>query len=196
MAESPDPAKEDFLSGGIPTRTSESIASQRRNEQAEKKREVFTRCVQTCKTDKDDVYCMLKTVKDKSSSRNLSHESFHVGYEGICELMPAAFCSRSDCRAIFDLLRNGEQTIDSRDMIMTFTNFVTGFSLEERCKLAFDMFDVDHSGHLSIDEIEAMMMSTNLTTRDLIKKRAENFMLCADTDRCVYLIFSIEVSLD
>ena len=28
-----------------------------------------------------------------------------------------------------------------------------------------------------------MMMSTNLTTRELIKKRAENFMLCADLDR-------------
>ena len=45
------------------------------------------------------------------------------------------------------------------------------------------MYDIDRSGYLSIDEIEAMMMSTNLTTRDLIRKRAENFMMCADLDR-------------
>jgi len=185
MAESPDPAEEDFLQGGIPAHTSESIALQQRNEQAEKKREVFTRCVQTCRMEKEDVYGMLKMVKHKhSSSRSLSHESFYVGYEDICELMPAAsLLSRSDCRTIFDLLRGGEETIDSRDLITTFTNFVAGFGLEERCKLAFDMYDVDHSGYLSIDEVEEMMMSTNLTTRDLIKKRAENFMLCADTDR-------------
>ena len=55
--------------------------------------------------------------------------------------------------------------------------------LEERCELAFEMYDIDRSGYLSIDEIEAMMMSTNLTTRDLIRKRAENFMMCADLDR-------------
>ena len=67
---------------------------------------------------------------------------------------------------------------------MTYTNFVPGFqSLEERCNLAFDMYDVDRSGYLSLDEVEAMMASTNLLSRDLVKKRAENFMNCADTDR-------------
>lgn len=66
---------------------------------------------------------------------------------------------------------------------MTFTNFVAGFGLEEKCKLAFDMFDVDRSGYLSLDEVIAMMTSTNLSFRELIQKRAENFMLCADTDR-------------
>ena len=44
------------------------------------------------------------------------------------------------------------------------------------------MYDVDRSGYLSLDEVEAMMASTNLLSRDLVKKRAENFMNCADAD--------------
>merc|ERR1719401_2642444 len=121
---------------------------------------------------------MLKIVREKSP------ESFDMGYLDICELLPAAFCSRADCRAIFDLLCDGDcETVDSRDLIMTFTNFVSGFNLEEKCNLAFEMFDVDRSGYLSIDEVISMMTSTNLSSRELIKKRAETFMMCADTDR-------------
>ncbi|KAL7532809.1 hypothetical protein ACHAXR_004858 [Thalassiosira sp. AJA248-18] len=191
MAESPDPSKEDFLKGGVPARTSESTAAQQRKEQADKKREAFSSCVKTCKMDKEDIFGMWKFVRQRVrslSSKNISHESFYIGYDGVCELMPTAFVSATECRVIFDLLRVGEQVIDSRDLILTFTNFVSGFGLEEKCKLAFEMFDVDHSGYLSLDEIEAMMISTNLTTLELVKKRAENFMLCADTDRCVYNI--------
>ncbi len=45
MAESPDPANEDFLSGGILAHASESVSSQRRNELADNKRAVFARCL-------------------------------------------------------------------------------------------------------------------------------------------------------
>mmetsp|Transcript_4158 Transcript_4158/g.10571 ORF Transcript_4158/g.10571 Transcript_4158/m.10571 type:complete len:211 (+) Transcript_4158:96-728(+) len=182
MAESPDPAKEDFLKGGIPVRTNETVDVQRRNEQAKQKREVFSRVVLTSKVGKDDVFRILNTIRDKSSSKD-THASYHVGYEEFCDLMPTTIYSPGDRRMIFDLLQNEEQSVDSRDLIMHFTNFVYGFELEERCELAFEMYDIDRSGYLSIDEIEAMMMSTNLTTRDLIRKRAENFMMCADLDR-------------
>ena len=98
--------------------------------------------------------------------------------------MPSAFYSRADCSEIFELLRSeGEQTIDSRDLITTFCNFIPGFELEERCRLAFEMYDVDRSGYLSINEVEDFMMSTNLAPRELVKKRAENVMAIADTDR-------------
>ena len=181
MAQSPDPAKEDFLRGGKVTRTSSVAGAQRKHVEIEKrKRQLFSQCVDTCQMDKEDVYRMLKIAKENSSG------SFDTGYLDICELLPSAFCSRADCRAIFDLLRDGDgESVDSRDLIMTFTNFVADFGLEEKCKLAFEMFDVDRSGYLSIDEVISMMTSTNLSSRELIKKRAENFMICADTDRCV-----------
>ena len=189
MVESEDPANEDFLSAASPTRSNESFYAQQRNEQAEKKREAFSRCVRTCKIDRDDVLGMWTLVRQRvrestSPSKSIPVECFYLGYEGILTLLPAAFCSAAEVRVLFDLLRNGdEQMIDSRALIMSFTNFVAGFGLEEKCRLAFEMFDVDRSGYLSLDEIEAMMISTNLATHDLIKRRAENFMLCADTDR-------------
>ncbi|KAL9178968.1 hypothetical protein ACHAXT_011941 [Thalassiosira profunda] len=185
MAQSPDPANEDFLKGGLPERSRESIALQQKNEDAEKKREALSRCVQTCKLSKEDLYGIWKMSRSRCSGA-LTNESFRVGYEGVRDLLPSAFCSTSECRAIFDLLKtesDGEQWIDSRDLIMAFSSFVADFGLEEKCQLAFAMFDIDRSGFLSVDEIESMMCSTNLATRDLIKKRAENFWLCADTDR-------------
>ena len=66
---------------------------------------------------------------------------------------------------------------------MSFTNFIPTFGLEEKCKLSFDMYDVDRSGYLSIHEIEAILLSTNIAAQELVKKRAETFMKCADTDR-------------
>ena len=190
MVESPDPSNDDFLEKKIysPSKNDSALLKQQ-----QQKRDVFMRTVQTANMDKDDVYRMLKTIRDMSpSSRNLSHEEYQIGYEDLCQLMPTVLgYSRSDCRQLFTLLcssssdsgEGGSDTIDSRNLIMTYTNFVPGFqSLEERCKLAFDMYDVDRSGYLSLDEVEAMMTSTNLLSRDLVKKRAENFMNCADTD--------------
>ena len=179
MVECPDPANENFLEKKIysPERT-----MQQRNNKAEQKRDAFVRTVSTASMDKDDVFRILKAVRDKSPSRHLSQESYQLSYDDLCDILPNAFYSRSDLRQIFKLLQDEKDTIDCRDLIMTFTNFVPGFGMEERCELAFDMYDVDKSGYLSIDEVEIMMASTNLMSRDDVKKRAENFMLCADTD--------------
>ena len=181
MVECPDPANEDFLEKKIysPERT-----MQQPNNKAEQKSETFIRTVSTAAMDKDDVFRILKAVREKSPTRHLSQESYQLSYDDLCDILPNAFYSRSDLRQIFKLLQDeNEDTIDCRDLIMTFTNFVPGFGIEERCQLAFEMYDVDRSGYLSIDEVEIMMASTTLMSRDEVKKRAENFMLCADTDR-------------
>ena len=153
MVLSPDPANEDFLQGGIPAQTNESTAVQHKNEQANQKREVFTRVVRTTKMDKEDVYRILKIIREKTPLKDISNDSYHVNFDEWCQMMPAAIYFPGDRQLIFDLLRNGEQFVDSRDLIMHFTNFVNGFGLEERCQLAFEMYDVDRSGYLSLDEI-------------------------------------------
>lgn len=158
MAQSPDPANDDFLKDGLTTRSRESIVMQRRNEEAERKRSALVAIVKTCRLDKEDVYEMWKSVREKSragSLKDVSEQSIRINLEGVQKLLPAAYCSAAECRSIFDLLRNDdEQWIDSRDLIMTLTSFVADFGLEERCRLAFAMFDVDRSGYLSLDEIE------------------------------------------
>jgi Ca2+-binding EF-hand superfamily protein len=181
MVESPDPANEDFLE----KRSRESPAMNQRNQLAERKQVVISRIVHTSGMDMDYVYLTLRTVKEMSSVKKMAATKYDINYEELCDLLPTTLgYSRSDWREVFDLLRDGDSPkIDSRDLIMSFANFIPVFGLEEKCKLSFDMYDVDRSGFLSVHEIEAIMHSTNIATKDLVKKRAETFMNCADTDR-------------
>ena len=182
MALSEDPITDDILDKKMtsPDELSRSASIV----QQQKRRTTFLRVVQTARIDKADVYQMMKAIRDQSSSRHLTNQDYQLNNESICALMPAMYYSKSDCREIYDMLRNEEEeTIDSRDLIMTFASFVTDFDLEEKCRLAFDMYDVDRSGYLSVNEVEACMSSTNLIPRELIKQRVDTFMKCADTDR-------------
>jgi Ca2+-binding EF-hand superfamily protein len=185
MVESPDPANDVFLEKRIhsPVQTHESPAMEQRKRIAERKHRAISRI--TAEMDMDFVYLTLKTVKENSSATKIPVTNYAINYQELCDLLPTVLgYSRSDCREVFDLLHNGDSpTIDSRDLIMSFTNFIPAFGLEEKCKLAFDMYDVDRSGYISMHEIEAIMMSTNTATKDIVKKRAETFMNCADTDR-------------
>ena len=93
----------------------------------------------------------------------------------------SVFSTTSESRLVYDLIRNGATYVDGREVIMSFANFVE-FSNEDKCRLAFDMYDDDRSGFLSVGEIESLMMSTHLKTIDVIKKRALTLMKSADTD--------------
>ena len=178
--ESPNPANEDFLEKKIPypskVSPNKSLAVQRR-------RDVLSRAVEMSGMGKEDIIRMLDIFKKKSSAMNSSQSNFDIDYQTTCKLIPPAHASSFDYHEVFNALaENGGQTIDCRSLIMTFTNFVPGFSLEEKCELAFKMYDVMHSGYITIDNIESVLMSTNLVAGDFMKKRAENFMVCADTD--------------
>ncbi|KAL3790345.1 hypothetical protein HJC23_002731 [Cyclotella cryptica] len=153
-----------------------------RKEITSKKREVFARCIGTCNMDTVAVTRMWEVLRKKafSSPNNVSSSSFYLEYDGFCELMPV-FGTTSESHIIYDLIRNGASYVDGRELIMSFSNFV-GFSSEDKCRLAFDMYDVDRSGYLSLDEIESLMMSTHLKNRDVIKNRAATLMKSADTD--------------
>jgi Ca2+-binding EF-hand superfamily protein len=181
MVESPDPANDDFLE----KRTRESSAMNQRIQLAERKHAAISRIVHTSGMDMDYVYLTLRTVKEKSSAKKIPVTNYAIDYQELCFLLPTTLgYSRSDCREVFDLLRDGDSPkIDIRDLIMSFTNFIPTFGLEEKCKLSFGMYDVDRSGYLSIHEIEAILLSTNIAAKELVKKRAETFMKCADTDR-------------
>jgi len=184
MVESEDPANENFLENEDFNCIKDSVVTQRRAEELEKtskKREVLSRIAGTCNLVKGDVTRMWDVLRQRafSSSSKVTHDSFKLGYNEFTEIMPA-FDNTSEARCIFDLFRNGKH-LDGREVVMSFSSFVDSRN-EERCRLAFDMYDEDRSGYLSMDEVEALMMSTHLTTRDIIKKKAQVFMRCADED--------------
>eukprot|EP00985_Skeletonema_marinoi_P034495 scaffold44086_cov168-Skeletonema_marinoi.AAC.1 len=77
---------------------------------------------------------------------------------------------------IFDLLRSDtDNAIDGRQLVMSFAS-VVAFSSTEKCKLAFDMFDADGSGYLSIDQIEVLLTCTHFSKRETLKKKAYNLL--------------------
>ena len=186
MAEADDPSSEDFLTQQYNKQALESpslsVEAKQRNDLTVTKMEVFHRCVRTCNIDTFAVARMWDILRAKAYAdpSAVNSSSFHVEYDGFCELMPV-FSTTSESHLIYDLIRNGASYVDGRELIMSFSNFV-GFSNEDKCRLAFDMYDDDRSGYLSLDEIEAMMMSTHLKSRDVIKKRAFTLMKSADTD--------------
>ena len=186
MCRSPDPATDDFLSGASTLRShDETSESRERSEQVRRRREVLVRCVTSSRLDKSDIYEMWDAERRRvrSLAPRVTNECFRVGFDGVVSLLPAALASRADCREVLKLLSDdGSETVDSRDVIMGLSNFV-GLEHKELCELAFELFDIDRSGFLSISEVESMLSSTNLLPRNLVRKRAENFMLCADIDR-------------
>ncbi len=182
MVESEDPAKENFLEKVDSIK--DSAVSQRRAEElnkTSKKREVLARMAGTCNLVKEDVLRMWDVLRQRafSSSTKVTPNSFMLGYSEYMVIMPI-FDKTSEARCIFDMLKKG-QHVDGREVVMSFSNYVD-FSNEERCRLAFDMYDEDLSGYLSLDEVEAIMSSTHLIAREYIKKKAQALMRCADED--------------
>lgn len=144
MVEADDPSNENFLSDHYnkqATMDSPSLSAeaQQSNDLTAKKLEVFDRCIRTCNIDTFSVARMWDILRAKAYSdpSNVSNSSFHVGYDGFCELMPV-FATTSESHMIYDLIRNGASYVDGRELIMSFSNFV-GFSSEDKCRLAFDM---------------------------------------------------------
>mmetsp|Transcript_21507 Transcript_21507/g.43151 ORF Transcript_21507/g.43151 Transcript_21507/m.43151 type:complete len:693 (-) Transcript_21507:148-2226(-) len=166
MVESPDPANDDFSYLYVPTRAE-------RDQGNNNMQEVFRKHVQAHSITKADVLRAWDALRRSAlSSRRGSSTRFDIGYEQLSELMPQ-FGESSE---IFDLLRSDtDNAIDGRQLVMSFAS-VFAFSSTEKCKLAFDMFDVDGSGYLSIDQIEVLLTCTHFSKRETLKKKAYNLL--------------------
>ena len=181
MMECPDPSNEDFLKQMLfsPSKipTNESIDMQRR-------RDIFYRVVETSQMSKEDIIRIFELLSTrKRTFPNAPCSNFRIRMDDLSSIMPAV--SYTDCREMF-ILQNGSvegDTIDGRTIIMALANMIPDLNLEAKSSLAFKLYDVENSGYLSIDNIESVLTSTNLdATRDLVRKRAETFIACADTD--------------
>eukprot|EP00984_Skeletonema_dohrnii_P027347 scaffold16872_cov151-Skeletonema_dohrnii-CCMP3373.AAC.2 len=166
MVESPDPANDDFSYLYVPTRSD-------RDQGNNIMQEVFRKHVRAHSITKADVLRAWDALRRSAlSSRRGSSTRFDIGYEQLSELMPQF----GDSAEVFGLLRSDtDNVIDGRQLVMSFAS-VAAFSSTEKCKLAFDMFDVDGSGYLSIDQIEVLLTCTHSSKRETLKKKAYNLL--------------------
>lgn len=181
MVQSEDPSQEDFLSEQY-NKQAIAVEARKKKTLTAKKLEVFARVINAYNVDTIAVVRMWDILRSKAfkDPTNVTSSSFYVDYEEFCQLMPV-MSTTSESHLMYDLIRNGESFVDGRELIMSFSNFV-GFTNEDKCRLAFELFDIDRSGFLSIDEIEALLVATHLKTKDAIAKRAETLMRSADSD--------------
>jgi len=162
MVLSPDPANDDFSYLHVPIRGS-------REQDSNNMQEVFSTYIEAHNITKADVLRAWDSLRRSKGSNS----SFHMGRNQLIELMPRL----GDSLEVFDHLRSDtdDDIIDGRQLVMCFVSLVA-FSAEEKCKLAFDMFDVDRSGYLTIDEIEVLLTCTHFSKRETLKKKAYNLL--------------------
>lgn len=166
MVESPDPANDDFSYLYVPTRVE-------RNQGNNRMQEVFIKYVQTHNITKADVLRAWDSLRRSAlSSKRGSSTKFCMGYDQLSGMMPQF----RDLSEVFDLLSSDVGSeIDGRELLMCFASVIS-FTAEDKCKLAFDMFDVDGSGYFSVDQIEVLLTCTHFSKRKTLKKKAYNLL--------------------
>ena len=162
MVESPDPATDDFSYLYVPSR-----ADADRDQDSNNMHEMFRNHVQAHNITKEDVLRAWDSLRRSAS--------FHMGRNQVSKLLPQL--ELEDSSEVFDFLKSetDSSAVDGRQLIMSFVS-VLAFTAEEKCKLAFDMFDVDGSGYLSIDQIEVLLTCTHFSKRETLKKKAYNLL--------------------
>jgi Ca2+-binding EF-hand superfamily protein len=81
-----------------------------------------------------------------------------------------------------DKKNESKNFVDLRQIIMGMTNFIPSLTSEDKCQLAFDLYDEKKSRFLLIDEIEQLLVGTYLYPRSgkVVLQKAKIIMSSAD----------------
>lgn len=173
MVDSPDPAKDDFEYLYLPKRGRGSNDLDI-NSMHNSMKEAFLRYIISHNITKADILRAWDSLRRSA----LPSKSFRLGRDQMFEVMSKL----ADPDIVNLLSGDTDEAVDGRELIMCFSSLLGLFSTEEKCKLAFDMFDVDGSGYLSIDQIEVILACSHFRKRDSLKKKAQTLLrLVGDT---------------
>jgi Ca2+-binding EF-hand superfamily protein len=173
MVDSPDPAKDDFEYLYLPKRGRGSKDLDI-NSMHNSMKEAFLRYIISHNITKADILRAWDSLRRSA----LPSKSFRLGRDQMFEVMSKL----ADPDIVNLLSGDTDEAVDGRELIMCFSSLLGLFSTEEKCKLAFDMFDVDGSGYLSIDQIEVILACSHFRKRDSLKKKAQTLLrLVGDT---------------
>jgi Ca2+-binding EF-hand superfamily protein len=73
-----------------------------------------------------------------------------------------------------------EEDADLREILLGVVNFMDGTDRAQRVKFCFDVFDDDHNGFITEDELVNILKANHMTTEAQVKKKAQTILKQAD----------------
>jgi len=188
MIESSDPATDDFQHSIEDSEFNvEDFEQKKEIERREIKRKVISDFVLSNKIRKEDIFLMrdhfLERV-DSQKSLEGNDDSLHpwnIDFECLCKILPIEATGQT--KKLFSLIAiNRSDVIDIRELILSLSNFIKPYSVEERCQVMFALFDLEKDGSLSLCEMESILIGNHLMSRKAITKKAQTIMKYLETD--------------
>lgn len=105
-----------------------------------------------------------------------------VDFEDFCLLFQVEMTG--EYRRLFTLFTSDAQSPDEgadlREILLGIINFMSNTDRQQRVQFCFDLFDDDHNGFITEDELINILKANHLTTHEQVRKKAATIMKQAD----------------
>lgn len=190
MVQSSDPASDDLRhSAKVSSNFNVNNFEQKKeNESRVAKQKAISRFVLNNKIQQDDILLLRDYFISKVHSPVLikddispSLHPWNIDLENLCKILPIEVTGET--RNLFNVIDNkGSGIIDVRELIISLGNFIVPYTIEDRCQIMFELFDVDKSGSLSLTDMENILVGTHLMPYKAICRKAQTIMKYLSTD--------------
>lgn len=104
-----------------------------------------------------------------------------LDFEDFCMLFEVE--ATGEYRRLFALYTpdaQSDEDADLREILLGVVNFMEGADRQQRVKFCFEIFDDDHNGFITEEELVNILKANHMTTEDQVKKKAQTIMKQAD----------------
>lgn len=104
-----------------------------------------------------------------------------VDFDDFCALFDVE--PTGEYRRLFSLYTpdaQSDEDADLREILLGIVNFMEGTDRSQRVKFCFDIFDDDHNGFITEDELVNILKANHMATEAQVKKKAQTIMRQAD----------------
>jgi len=111
----------------------------------------------------------------------LHKSSWSLHFEMFCDLF--AFDPTGEVHHTFKLFNEGYKgKVEARDILLSMSTFVEGFTNEEKCRFIFHMFDTDRSGFIDFSEFITILAANHMQNREEVTRKAQTIFNMFDVD--------------
>lgn len=192
MVQSSDPAN-DNLQPPVKARANlnmDNFEYKKEDERRATKRKVISSFVLNNNIQKEDIHILKEYFISKVNAPALvdgKNSSFvnpwNIDFEHLCKILPIEVTGET--QHLFNIIDNdGSGIIDVRELVISLGNFIEPYTIEDRCRTMFELYDFDKSGSLSLADMENILVGTHLMTRKaILVRKAQTIMKYLDTDK-------------